>query len=200
MEDLKLFGSIDKILPLVSFYPRWVQALFLAALIIVLASVAIFVIFYSSASSRQKEAEETAQEEKLSEEDLRAITRDISDLNQLFADLGASLSAYYASATSLRLRLLDYTTKNPNIEVYEEKPLTEGLRRDVENLLNKINYIHSALSAIQRNKFAVLCWVRAANSLPKSALNQVRDSLISAGFTEKNRRSILPRFRAFYNS
>jgi hypothetical protein len=185
MEDSKVFSLISKILPLASFYPRWAQAIFFVTLVFLLITIAIFVTLYSSASTRQKEAEEAAREEKLSGDTLREIEANIKDADQLFADLAAGLSGYYASAASLRMALLDYTTSNPDVASYTEKALPDGLRRDVEYLEEKLTNIRTALAAIQRHRFAVLCWVRAANSLQRSALGQIRDSLIKSGFTEK---------------
>jgi hypothetical protein len=179
-----LLNLIEKIVPLASFYPRWAQVLFLFTFALSLGSFSAFVVLYPVASRGKHDAETAEAAKQLSTEALQVIESDLKDIDALSADLGLALSSYYASGIALRLDLLDYTTKYPDIQTYVEKPLTANLREDVQDVIDKLGTLQAALSAIQRNRFAAACWNRATIKLPNGALTRVREDLLQQGFTE----------------
>jgi hypothetical protein len=49
----KIIKFFEQLLPLVTFYPKWAQVIFLLSFILVLISVLLFVVLYPSASARK---------------------------------------------------------------------------------------------------------------------------------------------------
>jgi hypothetical protein len=176
---------VAKVVPLLSFYPRWAQSLFLSAFLLAISSFAVFVIGYPAASAKKTAAEASAAEEKLTEDAKRDIDSGLREMESVFADLGLGLSAYYAAAVSLRLDLLDYTTKHPDVGSYVDRPLTPELSRDAQEVIAKLASIRAALAGIQRHRLSANCWERSARSSQGGALGQVRQSLIEHGFTNQ---------------
>jgi len=178
----KLLMVVQSVMPLVAFYPRWAQMLFLAAFTSVLGSVFVFVLLFSSASKQKADADSALQ---LPDQLRRQIDADLASASTAFADLGLALSNYYASAMALRLRVLDHTTAHPDVALYIDDPLTPPLREAAEDVIRTLEALHSAVSSIQRTEFAAACWRRGAASSAVTSLRRVRDRLVAFGFSER---------------
>lgn len=177
----KILTSLQTLLPLVAFYPRWVQLLFLGTFSMFLVSVLLFVVLYSQAAEL-KRSSDAARE--IAPAARQKIDADLHAAAVSAAELGLAISNYHASAVALQLHLADYGRAHPNPMSYISTPLPPPLRQDTEDTLRKLEALQAALAAIQRHEFAAACWRRAAQRPSVWALRHVRDMLRRDGFSD----------------
>src|SRR5690349_17644446 len=111
----KIIDALGKLLPLVSYFPRWAQIVLSLSFASVLASAMVFVTMYPAAARAKAEAEAG----RSLPPDVRARAEaDVKEATGLYGNLGLALSDYYAAATALRVHLLDHTKAHPNVQSY----------------------------------------------------------------------------------
>jgi hypothetical protein len=176
----KLWNLIEKILPLLAFYPGWARAIFLTTFGFVLLSVFLFISLYPSAKRLDNASivEEPPSDVRIS------IEQTDNSITKLYADLGFGLSDLYTSSTSLRLHLLSYTEARPNIQQYTEDKIPQDLQADVQEVIVSLDKVRAALVAINQDSLATEAWSKARRVHKATALEGLKASLMLAGFSE----------------
>lgn len=116
----KALDLLEKIMPLIGFYPRWVQYIFLITVFFILTSIFLFIGFYLPTRKNKENANisEPPIEIKVSME------QNEQTVSKLFSELGYSLSTFYTNCILLRQHLLIQTEKRPNVQEYLNDELT----------------------------------------------------------------------------
>ncbi|HEX4665173.1 MAG TPA: hypothetical protein VH207_01130, partial [Chthoniobacterales bacterium] len=167
------FEKLLNLVPLIAYYPRWAQVLFVATFGSLTASLFVFVILYAHAS-QVKEALETAKPKKeIPVHIQQSINEDIRSGSTLFSDLGLALTDYYSACVALRLHMLDYTTHRPNVSEYATEELPTSLKQDVAVVAKALDAIRNSLLAINRHDFARKCWQKSNRALHNSFLDHL---------------------------
>lgn len=109
----KILKFLEQLLPLVTFYPKWVQVIFISSFTLVLVSVLLFVVLYPSASAKKNATpseQSHSQVSELSQQKLQTeINRLSKDQKELFNRLnerdqqtpdieGSAAETYYRTA------------------------------------------------------------------------------------------------------
>lgn len=111
------------------------------------------------------------------------LSQVVASVRSVVANLGLALSDYYSAALTLRLRLLDYTEENPQIQSYLTAPLPPGLQKVTDATAEAIDALANALAEAQRNDIVSSCWRRARINLASGALESIRANLVKHGFS-----------------
>jgi hypothetical protein len=172
----KIVELLGKLLPLLRYYPRWSQILFAAALALLLVCVFVAVVGYSTASKERASCEPPG-------EVTSSIEHQVSQSQQLYKQLGISLSNWYVSVISLRSDLLQYTEAHPEVRTYVEQPLPADLQGDEDLVIANFGKVRDALMAVHNDDFAARCW-QAGAATNAGFLASVRTSLMNRGYSE----------------
>ncbi len=180
--------DLEKLLnlvPLIGYYPRWAQVLFLTTFGSLTASVFVFVVLYAHASQLKEKAEAAKQKKEIPVHIQQSINEDIRVSSALFSDLGLTLTDYYSTCVTLRLELLDYTTQRPNFKDYLTEELSAPLKQDVTAVAKALDAIRNSLLAINRNNFARKCWQKSSRALSDPYLGRIKQMLQDNGYSER---------------
>lgn len=177
--------KVLNLVPLIAYYPRWAQVLFFAAFGSLTASLFVFLLLYGHAVQLKEAAEAAKPKKEIPAHIQQSMNEDLRVSSALFSDLGLALTDYYSTAVALRLHMLDYTSRRPNVNDYLAEELPPALRQDVVVVAKGLEAIRNALLAINRNSFARKCWQQSSRALRDSYLRRLQQKLQDVGYSER---------------
>jgi len=176
----KLAKLLERLLPLLPFYPKWAQIIFTVTLALVLVSIFMLLVLYPLASRIRGRTQLT--------DDVRtAVQKDVAEVQTIFNDVALALSDLNTSIVLLRVDLLGYTTRNPKFEKHLEKyldySLPENLKSDALGFTSSLTKLRDALGRVQGDNLARVCWIKAIGAHSSNSLAYVQSQLESRGFS-----------------
>jgi len=174
----KVFELLGRIFPLLQYYPRWMRAVTAVTFALILLTVFLLALGYSSAAQMRDWETQIGP----------VIEKQAETVEQLFSQLGSALSALHTSGIQLRFDLLAFTKGLPDLSQYMrqnphflEKKTSAPLREDTLRFLEDLGRLREALKSVQADPMAQDCWLRS-NAANNGALAYLGQQLTDRGF------------------